>query len=351
MRNVFVLPTDKPSRVYKHLGRELKHTVRYFEQKGLLCINQNIYITNDEEIKEVDWVFNFEYDYIVQYDSKKHDDKFWYKKIILTTDQDLIKDGVQPIDDEFLEWFVKNPNCGSVETIYGLFNPMGRQVDPMNLGQNHSQCIWKHKIIIPKEEPKQETLEEAAERLYPTNIIVDYDTNEEIRNIWLAGAKWLAERMGLMEIELRHTKTLLASCEKALEDRDKQAERMYSEEELKLAYLAGYDMAKGISKITSKQFIQSLESKIDEVLSKETEESLTTWLDEKRSKQEQTLKEKLVIELNEYDYTGSSNDIYGMVVKVNGVEMPYHNLDTSTILEEVLEHLGYEVEIIETLDR
>jgi hypothetical protein len=67
--------------------------------------------------------------------------------------------------------------------------------------------------------------------------------------------------------------------------------------------------------------------------------------------QEQTLKEKLVIELNEYDYTGSSNDIYGMVVKVNGVEMPYHNLDVSTILEEVLEHLGYEVEIIETLDR
>jgi hypothetical protein len=33
---------------------------------------------------------------------------------------------------------------------------MGRQVDPNNLGQNHSQCIWKHKIIIPKEEPKQE---------------------------------------------------------------------------------------------------------------------------------------------------------------------------------------------------
>jgi hypothetical protein len=42
------------------------------------------------------------------------------------------------------------------------------------------------------------------------------------------GAKWQAERIGLMEIELRHTKTLLASCEKALEDRDKQAERMYS---------------------------------------------------------------------------------------------------------------------------
>jgi hypothetical protein len=42
-------------------------------------------------------------------------------------------------------------------------------------------------------------------------------------------------------------------------------ERMYSEEQLKLAYLAGYDMAKGISKITSKQFIQSLESKQEEM--------------------------------------------------------------------------------------
>jgi hypothetical protein len=41
----------------------------------------------------------------------------------------------------------------------------------------------------------KETLEEATERLYPTNIIVDYDTNEEIRNIWLAGAKWQADRM------------------------------------------------------------------------------------------------------------------------------------------------------------
>jgi hypothetical protein len=40
---------------------------------------------------------------------------------------------------------------------------MGRQVDPNNLGQNHSQCIWKHKIIIPKEEPKQR-LEKYSER-------------------------------------------------------------------------------------------------------------------------------------------------------------------------------------------
>jgi len=42
---------------------------------------------------------------------------------------------------------------------------------------------------------KQETIEEAAKRIYPINIVVDYDTNEDIRNIWIEGAKWQAERM------------------------------------------------------------------------------------------------------------------------------------------------------------
>jgi hypothetical protein len=79
-------------------------------------------------------------------------------KVILTTNNLLIKNGVQAIDDDFLEWLVKNPSCEEVEVIYGLFNPMGRQVDPNNLGHNHSQCIWKHKIIFQKEESKQEKM-------------------------------------------------------------------------------------------------------------------------------------------------------------------------------------------------
>jgi hypothetical protein len=38
-----------------------------------------------------------------------------WKKIILTTDQELTKDGVWGIEDGFLEWFVKNPTCEYVE--------------------------------------------------------------------------------------------------------------------------------------------------------------------------------------------------------------------------------------------
>jgi hypothetical protein len=84
---------------------------------------------------------------------------------------------------------------------------------------------------------KQETLEEAAKRFYPLTTTDLICSPKLVRDAFIEGAKWQAERMGLMEmglmeIELRHTKTLLASCEKALEDRDKQAERMYSEEEV-----------------------------------------------------------------------------------------------------------------------
>ena len=42
---------------------------------------------------------------------------------------------------------------------------------------------------------KEETLEEAAQRLYPINFSIDYDKNKEERDIWLEGAKWQAERM------------------------------------------------------------------------------------------------------------------------------------------------------------
>ena len=142
--------------------------------------NQHIYITSDEEIKEGDWIFNFEYNYIV-HDSKKYDDKFWYKKIILTTDQDLIKDGIQAIDDDFLEWFVKNPSCESVE---------------VQKWASLAECGYSYHITIPQEEPKQETLEEAAEKhseLQAGTFTPPHKTT--YKHGFEDGAKWQAERM------------------------------------------------------------------------------------------------------------------------------------------------------------
>ena len=156
MKNIHVLPTDKPSRLYYH--SDLKQLV--LTNKTMLrefVINQNIYITSNSKFVRDEYITDgIE---VIKATPKLVDaqgliNRRDWNKIIITTDQELIKDGVHSIGEEFLKWFVENPTCIKVEVVYGLFNPMGRQVDPNDLGQNHSKCIWKYKIITSKEEPK-----------------------------------------------------------------------------------------------------------------------------------------------------------------------------------------------------
>jgi hypothetical protein len=58
MKNIHILPTDKPSRLYTDSKNNLNITD--IEMKS--GCKQNIYITSSEEIKEGDWVIqiNFE---------------------------------------------------------------------------------------------------------------------------------------------------------------------------------------------------------------------------------------------------------------------------------------------------
>jgi len=55
----------------------------------------------------------------------------------------------------------------------------------------------------------------------------------------------------------------------------------------------------------------------------------------------------LKIKLHEYGYSCSDGCCYtyGTITTVNGIELPSHNQDAETILCQVLEHLGYKVEI------
>jgi hypothetical protein len=193
MKNIHLIPTDKLSRLYEFGGQfilthELTDAFR----------NYHIYITNDEEIKAGDLKVGEYYLYfnkIRQFKEIDNLNRAWkdYKKIILTTDQDLIKDGVQAIDDTFLEWFVKNPSCEWVDVLTDAYTM--QEIFELKL-QNDD---FKYKIIIPQEEPKQETLEEAALRLYPKFISDPYnpteDLMEEERKIFIAGAKWQQEKM------------------------------------------------------------------------------------------------------------------------------------------------------------
>jgi len=150
MKNIHILPTNKPSRLIKSQDNDFVYlntnAPNWFEN-NLKTTKQNIYITSDEEIKEGDWVTNGLTIMIANLDGQPTmDDYHPWKKIILTTDQDLIKDGVQEIDDEFLKWFVKNPSCEEV----GIEPLMAGFVD-----DEPSYYENMYDIIIPQEEPKR----------------------------------------------------------------------------------------------------------------------------------------------------------------------------------------------------
>ena len=208
MKNIHVLPTDKPSRLRYFNG---KLELMYLIPKKSDIVFQNIYITSDEEIKEVDWAIDLCEDLGLKYQPFKVDKAYLKfanqecKKIILTTDQDLIKDGVQAIDDTFLEWFIKNPSCEEVEF---EVETTSIQLPQQQLSEYSIDLALRwinkkvYKIIIPKEETK-ETLEEAAESLYPINSTggdMEMLSRHQLNNCskqegFIAGAKWQQEQI------------------------------------------------------------------------------------------------------------------------------------------------------------
>jgi hypothetical protein len=58
-------------------------------------------------------------------------------------------------------------------------------------------------------------------------------------------------------------------------------------------------------------------------------------------------KQKITIVLDEYDYKCGDGccDHYGTTTTVNGILLDSHNQDVETILRQVIEHLGYDVDI------
>ena len=191
MKNIHVLPTEKPSRLFNCFGKlEIGDytTIR----ENLQVTNQHIYITNDEEITGFEnniWVIKADRIFLWQ-NTMALVSNNKPRKIILTTDQDLIKDGIQAIDDEFLEWFVENPSCKEVEVEEIDSKIPKKEVD----GYFSNETLLGYKIIIPKEEPKQETLDEVAEK-----YAVGKSSNPTFRNTHIrdfkAGADWQVERM------------------------------------------------------------------------------------------------------------------------------------------------------------
>ena len=153
--------------------------------KNLYKIQDELYVvSNNEDVSENCWIITS--GKLVQVSCLLSDEVAKGFKVILTTNKLLIEDGVQAIDDEFLEWVIKNPNCEEIEV-----------VDVRSLGVYGS--YYPYKINIPKKETKQETLEEAK----VNNLIklfgkdFDLEPSSEMKNCnesFMAGAKWQQEQ-------------------------------------------------------------------------------------------------------------------------------------------------------------
>ena len=161
-KNIWLLPTKKPSRLYINSNKNL--VVTKLDYGYPPCKNVNIYITSDEEIKDCNcYVINavgemgrknvfkpikVTEDIVRKEPLITYPNGGWCKKIILTTDPELIADGIQAIDDEFLEWFVKNPSCEYIDI--EKFRNKWLEFE------TKQSFIYNYKIIIPKEEPKED---------------------------------------------------------------------------------------------------------------------------------------------------------------------------------------------------
>lgn len=163
-KNVWVVSTKKPSRLLKntYFGG-LVLTEDFFAEGIGGHYTRHIYITNSEKLKEGDYAINSN-GYVIKINQLAEGELSFipletdvycnkgtwhkvkdYKKIILTTDYSLAPD-VQKIDDDFLEFLVKNPSCEWVEVSeLKFFNP-----DTNESGH----CKWE--LDIPQEELKQE---------------------------------------------------------------------------------------------------------------------------------------------------------------------------------------------------
>ena len=228
MKNIHLIPTDKPSRLgyLTKKGKELFNDLRLFDTlmpNILDSENQHLYITTDEEIREGDYVIE-DIGGVVYGPIDRESIVENPKKIILTTDPDLIADGVQAIDEDFLQWFINNSSCESIKTLWTI---------PAD------KIEKEYRIEIPQEEPKQEynnlnygggfteedikrnsikkqeTLEEAALNY----SIYNEQINKAIQEAVKFGSKWMEERMySEEEVKLLLDKVLIDHSDIVLAD-------------------------------------------------------------------------------------------------------------------------------------
>jgi len=183
MKNIHLIPTDKPSRL--RIGNNGNFVFgmmqTYIQSRNDFYTNHHIYITSEEEdFNENDYVIKKD-GRLVQVSYLLSKDLDGGSKVVIASDPDLIADGVQAIDDEFLEWFVKNPSCEWVE---------------VKSKMNHPRAVFGYEIIVQKEEIK--VFSESGSQLFfdeKGRLIKEEPKKEIIATKQQTAVEWLVEEL------------------------------------------------------------------------------------------------------------------------------------------------------------
>ena len=114
MKNLHVLPTDCPSRLRYNIKTKIWELNEFPKYHTDIKSTHNIYITSDEEIKMQNWCITAKGNLLqmIEGDTALGFALLGCKKIILTTDQDLINDGIEQISEDTLLKIVEHINSG-----------------------------------------------------------------------------------------------------------------------------------------------------------------------------------------------------------------------------------------------
>lgn len=147
-KNIILLPTNKPTRLHTYSVDQLGLSSTALNWR----FGKYIYIISDEEIP---YDSNGTFGNFLCLDELEHPEDCLVsgvgdckgcRRILLTNDPTLIAEGVQEIDDEFLKWFVNNPNCEWVELKECVIN------DPNNYGSGevfHNNMKVGYEVVLP----------------------------------------------------------------------------------------------------------------------------------------------------------------------------------------------------------
>ena len=143
MKNIFILDTNKESYLYS-MGDGKLYISDLFEKGSSAWKNKFIYITNKEDIKRNDYIYNLTLNIVVKAKKEGYSGEDAWYKVVLTNDISLIEDGVQAVDNLFLSFFGEN-QPDYVEVIKGFAD-----------GTTYGYNFLDYKLKIPQEKTKED---------------------------------------------------------------------------------------------------------------------------------------------------------------------------------------------------